>query len=74
MSWDNELEKGTPAYELASSDAATIRAVAGPGSGKSYALMHRITRLIEQGINPNKILAITFTRTAAEDLKEKLDY
>lgn len=72
MGWDKDVEKGTPAYELASSDAVTIRAVAGPGSGKTFALMRRITRLVEQDVDPKKILAITFTRNAAEDLKREI--
>ena len=72
MTWDKEIEKGSPAYNLASSDASTIRAVAGPGSGKSFAIKKRILRLLENKVNPNKILAITFTRTAAQDLKSEI--
>jgi DNA helicase II / ATP-dependent DNA helicase PcrA len=72
MTWNNEIEEGSPAYNLAASDAETIRAVAGPGSGKSFAIKKRILRLLEHGIAPNKILAITFTRTAAQDLKTEI--
>ena len=72
MTWNNDIEVGSPAYNLASSNASTIRAVAGPGSGKSFAIKKRILRLLEQGIAPNKILAITFTRTAAQDLKNEI--
>jgi DNA helicase-2/ATP-dependent DNA helicase PcrA len=72
MTWNNEIDKGSPAYNLAASDAATIRAVAGPGSGKSFAIKKRILRLLEQKVNPEKILAITFTRTAAQDLKTEI--
>lgn len=46
--------------------------IAGPGTGKTFALMHRVERLLEQGAQPNRILAVTFTRTAAADLVEKL--
>ena len=72
MAWDNGIEIGSPAYNLASSDATTIRAVAGPGTGKSFAIKKRILRLLEAGISPDKILAITFTRTAAHDLKTEI--
>lgn len=72
MTWNNDIEVGSPAYNLASSNASTIRAVAGPGSGKSFAIKKRILRLLEQGIAPNKILAIIFTRTAAHDLKTEI--
>ena len=72
MAWDDGIEKGSSAYNLAASDNRTIRAVAGPGSGKSFAIKKRILRLLESGVTPEKILAITFTRTAAHDLKTEI--
>ena len=69
MIWNEGLEKESAAYKLASSDSRIIRSVAGPGSGKSFAIKRRIIRLLETGINPEKLLAITFTRTAAADLR-----
>lgn len=72
MEWNNNLEEGSPAYHLASSDASIIRAVAGPGSGKSFAINRRVLRLLEEGVTPHKILAVTFTRTAAHDLKTEI--
>jgi DNA helicase II / ATP-dependent DNA helicase PcrA len=72
MKWNDNLEEGTPAYNLASSTARTIRSVAGPGAGKSFAIQRRITRLMSEGFTPERILAITFTRTAAKDLKRDI--
>lgn len=72
MSWKDGLEESSPAFKLASSNAKIIRAVAGPGSGKSFAIKKRILRLLEDGIDPRDILAITFTRTAARDLKKEI--
>jgi superfamily I DNA/RNA helicase len=72
MLWNNDLEKGTPAFNLASTNSRTIRAVAGPGSGKSFAIKRRVARLLEAGLKPDQILAITFTRTAAHDLKREI--
>lgn len=72
MAWNDGIEIDSPAYNLAASDAATIRAVAGPGSGKSFAIKKRILRLLEAGVSPDTILAITFTRTAAHDLKTEI--
>lgn len=72
MAWNDGIEEGSPAYNLAASEATTIRAVAGPGSGKSFAIKKRILRLLENKVSPNKILAITFTRTAAQDLKSEI--
>jgi len=72
MAWNDDLDEGTPAYHLAAVESQIIRAVAGPGSGKSFAMKRRVARLIESGISPDKILAITFTRTAAQDIKHEI--
>lgn len=72
MAWNDGIEIDSPAYNLAASEATTIRAVAGSGSGKSFAIKKRILRLLEVGVSPDKILAITFTRTAAHDLKTEI--
>jgi DNA helicase II / ATP-dependent DNA helicase PcrA len=47
--------------------------IAGPGTGKTLTLAYRIAYLIsELGINPEKILAVTFTAKAAQEMKDKL--
>ena len=46
--------------------------LAGPGSGKTMVLTHRVQYLIEHyGIHPSKILVITFTKAAALEMKER---
>ena len=45
---------------------------AGPGSGKTTVIVERIKHLIEEGIQPETFLVITFTRKAADNLKTKL--
>jgi DNA helicase II / ATP-dependent DNA helicase PcrA len=70
MPWHTGIQ-GTH-LNIAAYPGTPLRVVAGPGTGKTFALMRRVARLLEQGAQPNRILAVTFTRTAANDLVEKL--
>ncbi len=70
MPWNAGLH-GTP-LDIAAYPGSPLRVVAGPGTGKTFALMRRVARLLEEGVQPNRILAVSFTRTAAADLVEKL--
>ncbi len=45
--------------------------LAGPGSGKTTVITHRVKNLIEHGVPPEKILVVTFTREAAVHMQRK---
>ena len=68
MTWNDGLDPKTAAYKIAADASQKVRVLAGPGTGKSYAIMRRITRLLEEGQDPKKMLAVTFTRMSSADL------
>ena len=49
-----------------------VLVLAGPGAGKSRVLVGRLRHLLRQGIAPQDVLAITFTRRAASEMRERL--
>lgn len=72
MAWDKDLDKNGVAFKIAAEAGNRIRVIAGPGTGKSYAMKRRVARLLEEKVSPKKMLAVTFTRVAAEDLHREL--
>ena len=58
----------------AGAGAGPLLVVAGPGTGKTRTLTHRLAHLVvERGMPAERCLAITFTRRAAAELQERLD-
>ncbi len=59
--------------EAASHIEGPLLILAGPGSGKTRVLVHRMAYMIAQGIPSHQIAAMTFTNKAADEMRSRLD-
>ena len=58
--------------QVEEAEGGPLVVVAGPGSGKTRVLTRRIARLVASGVDPGQIMAITFTRRAAGQMRQRL--
>ena len=73
----NPAQRQAAIYGQKSADepfrAGPLLVIAGAGTGKTMTLAHRVAHLIMQGVTPERILLLTFTRRAAQEMTRRVD-
>ena len=66
----NEAQRDAVLFgaECPGNAAGPLLIIAGAGTGKTNTLAHRVARLIAEGVDPNQILLLTFSRRAASEM------
>lgn len=61
-----------PSQETAAKAAGPVLIVAGPGTGKTRTLTGRVAHLVETGVDPEHVLALTFSNRAADEMRGRV--
>jgi DNA helicase-2/ATP-dependent DNA helicase PcrA len=73
----NPAQRQAAAYGVKPADgsfqAGPLLIIAGAGTGKTMTLAHRVAHLVIQGVSPERILLLTFTRRAAQEMTRRVD-
>jgi DNA helicase II / ATP-dependent DNA helicase PcrA len=67
----NPEQRAAVEHGIGGTDARALLVVAGAGSGKTNTLAHRVARLIASGADPQRILLLTFSRRAANEMTQR---
>ena len=69
----NDAQRLAVAHGVADGDVRPLLIVAGAGSGKTNTLAHRVAHLIRHGADPARILLLTFSRRAAQEMERRAE-
>jgi DNA helicase-2/ATP-dependent DNA helicase PcrA len=69
----NAEQRAAVEFGIGDSAAGPLLVIAGAGSGKTGTLANRVVRLIETGADPYRILLLTFSRRAADEMKRRAE-
>ena len=67
----NAEQRQAATYGVGDDNAGPLLIIAGAGSGKTNTLAHRVAHLIERGADPARLLLLTFSRRAAQELERR---
>ena len=71
IDYDRELNEEQ--REVVVAGKGPILVIAGAGSGKTRTLVYRVARLMEDGVDPSRILLLTFTNKAAREMLRRVE-
>lgn len=69
----NAEQRAAAEFGIGDTAGGPLLVIAGAGSGKTNTLAHRVVRLIEAGADPFRILLLTFSRRAADEMKRRTE-
>ncbi len=67
----NPEQRAAVEHDIGQASARPMLVIAGAGSGKTSTLAHRVARLMQSGADPQRILLLTFSRRAANELSRR---
>ena len=67
----NPEQRAAVDHDIGGEDSRPLLVVAGAGSGKTNTLAHRVARLVVSGADPQRILLLTFSRRAANEMTQR---
>ena len=70
---DYEKELNPAQAEAVLYDDGPALVIAGAGSGKTRVLTYKLAHLLEEGYDPHKLMALTFTNKAAKEMQERVE-
>ncbi|GGF00293.1 DNA helicase [Aliidongia dinghuensis] len=69
----NTEQRRAAEHDVGDQECGPLLVIAGAGSGKTKTIVHRVVHLIETGVDPRRILLLTFSRRAAAEIAKRVE-